>query len=1095
MDVIAICRSRKKMRAKTASTLDRYLYRIGDRTWRGRASMECLKRISQDLKKRASRNMAVALYRDGAKELHQRPLFIVGARGMFAADGRCAISTRTRQQAALKPAGEVGLLGMVETAALFHDVGKASNLFQNKLRTVLKNGKPLADAVRHELVSAMVLAELIPISSSDASSVAARLAEISADPSMIENAWVTAADLCFKAFKADTPDHEIFTRSGGQTSAALGDPASCRSQLILLVLSHHRLPSGFHKNGTLTCATHVDSSKHIVRLDLDVAPGTPFWREAWFSERLKTSSDRILESKYFSSKSLDVWARTALMSADHIGSYQKSISNEVGHLANLKGEPALPADSLFKHVQRVTRATRALTIGPLRQSWRCPSISEELVPAAISKPQISGSRFDWQVHAAHAAAELSANGSGGFFATLIAGTGAGKTRGAATVMAAAALHDHDEERRGLRYNLALPLRTLASQSGQEYVQDLGFSPADVATLVGGHKVNWSDQETRLEVTSEATGSQDRFQDETLIEEVDTSQLSLELSSLNSNEDRMLPLYLQRVVEASSDRGLSRFLTTPILSATIDHFMPVAAPLRSFHLAATHRVMTSDLVIDELDLLSEEDISAVKRLVRVAACAGRRVILMSATLPAAIAQDFYAVYADGYAQYAALKGCTPKIKYLCAGDARNALASSATSSSFADAFNKCKTTLSNATSESPITHLAEILPRAKDWPHQVSLIKGKAKELHLRHGIDMDGVKTSVGLIRMTRIKHLQALAMEMAMADDGCHYVILHSAMPRLQRENIELGLKSALTRKGGDPNHGLRSFLQTYGIIPQEASDIRVIVLASPVIETGNDVDFDWLITDPSSTRSIIQASGRVNRHRRALITTPNIAILGDYAVYRQARSGSKDQLMEYPGVETPPSSGTDVRRLRIADSHAIERLLDQNGPFPVNADISNLEYGLPQYEAELQSRFATVCRDDFSNSLFWWVRDVALRHRFRRPTTLEVEAFPISGDEEIWKFFSGRGRKRTLEAIKVETLSQTLFPGRVLFEERLPDLMRMAKGEQEGKPVLCSPLPLAIRGEEEISDAFFLDPYLGRISKEGDIPAITFATLQKAG
>ena len=990
-------------------------------------------------------------------------------------------------QGVYKPAGESALLAMVELAALFHDIGKASKLFQDKMQAVLKNGKPLADAVRHELISAMVLAELVPVDESDSPSLATRLAEVANDPSMIDRAWVKAADLCMHAYKANTKHHEIFTRSGGEKSAALGDPATFRAQLILLVLGHHRLPSGNHKNGTLTSSIHIDSNRLMTRADLGIADGTPFWHESWFIEKLNSSSGNLSDVAPFSSNALDVWARTALMSADHIGSNQNSFSSDLGQIANLKGEPPQRGDTLLKHVDRVTNAAHPMTTGPLRHSWTCPSISEEMTPKAVAMPLLSGSRFDWQVRAANAAADISADGSGGFFATLIAGTGAGKTRGAAAVMAAASLHDYDEDRRGLRYNLALPLRTLASQSGREYVEDLGFSPSDVTTLVGGQAVNWIEPETHVEKSSEENGSQDRFLDEHLIEEVDVTDLSRPLPSLN----KVLPHYLQQIVEASNDKGLERFLTTPILSATIDHFMPVAAPLRSFHLAATHRVMTSDLVIDELDLLSEEDISAVKRLVRVAAVAGRRVIIMSATLPTDVAQDFFAVYSNGYAEYAALKGCEARVKYLCAGEAEDALATSANSSSFRSAFVACKDSHATATTRNPVTHLAEILPRATDWPHQVSIIKDKALELHARHAVDIDGVKVSVGLIRMTRIKHLQALAVEMGEANDGCYYAVLHSAMPRLQRENIERGLKRALTRKGDEPQRELRKFLRERNIAQShDKTDIRIIVLASPVIETGNDVDFDWLIADPSSTRSIIQASGRVNRHRRNLISQPNIAILGDYAVYRQSKPGMREQLMEFPGVETKPSGETDVRRITITVDHAMENLLGQTGSFPIDAKLSNTGNRLSKLEAELQSRFAAVCADDFSNSLFWWMRSAALRHRFRRPTGLKIEAFPIPGDAEKWGSFIGR--KRILERIKIQTLPKTHFRGQLVFNESLSELMERVENVRDGRPALCSPLLLTVRGEEEISDNFFVDPHLGCVSKEGGIATINFITLR---
>jgi CRISPR-associated endonuclease/helicase Cas3 len=50
---------------------------------------------------------------------------------------------------------------------------------------------------------------------------------------------------------------------------------------------------------------------------------------------------------------------------------------------------------------------------------------------------------------------------------------------------------------------------------------------------------------------------------------------------------------------------------------------------------------------------------------------------------------------------------------------------------------------------------------------------------------------------------------------------------------------------------------------------------VATPVEEVGRDHDFDWAVIEPSSYRSIIQLAGRVRRHRKEAISTPNIAIM----------------------------------------------------------------------------------------------------------------------------------------------------------------------------------------------------------------------------
>jgi len=53
------------------------------------------------------------------------------------------------------------------------------------------------------------------------------------------------------------------------------------------------------------------------------------------------------------------------------------------------------------------------------------------------------------------------------------------------------------------------------------------------------------------------------------------------------------------------------------------------------------------------------------------------------------------------------------------------------------------------------------------------------------------------------------------------------------------------------------------------------ILVLASPVCEVGRDHDYDWMIIEPSSMRSIIQASGRARRHRTEPYFHPNVFIM----------------------------------------------------------------------------------------------------------------------------------------------------------------------------------------------------------------------------
>lgn len=1106
MDVIAVCRSKKTKRTAAARVLDQYLFRIGDRTWRGRASMACLKRISEELRATASRNTAVAIYRSGSTEQQQKPLFVIGSRSRFDPSGRCPVSTRSRKTRGTIIPAEVALQAIVEIVALFHDVGKASRLFNEKIRRSIATGKALADPVRHEVISALVVADILPMDCVTATEIAARLTRVAAEPSIIDEAWARVSDRVKKLHCQGAQGADILS-----TRVGLGDPTSLRAQLILLILSHHRLPDANHAphgdpgaTNSVRCGIHFQFELPLSRSCLDIADGIPFWHEAWFASRLTSTSERLAAAKMIPLKGLDVIVRTALMAADHTGSFKKEVGTGEGHLANsleLPNGTVVPADSLSQHTRRVTEASRSMMVGHLKYGGSGPGIAEDMIPPAIRAPRITGSRFDWQANAAHAAADLVSSGDGGFFGVLMAGTGSGKTRGAATVMTGASLTDAGPRGTELRYNLALPLRSLATQSGREYVEDLGFSPRDVSVMVGGRLPEWIDERVAEEAEkNETSGSEDRgglWGDlvSMTVEDIDAAAL-VHAGALGADFDRKLPAYLDMFCEADRSGKARAFLTTPILSATIDHFMPSASPLRGGHLTATWRVMSADLVIDELDQMSEEDLSAVRRLVRIAGLGGRRVLIMSATLTAAIVQSFYEVYVEAWRTQAEMKGRPDTVHHLVAGDAPGAIASSINGEALVDSLAACAASVASDLDQREPVQLAEILPRAETWAGQVDIIRDHTGVLHERHCVLIDGRRISVGLVRITRVKHLQRLAVDLARQNDGCLYVVLHSAMPRVIRDRIERDLKSILTRKGDDPNRALAAFIQTHA--PKEwmaGGDIRIIVLSSPVIETGNDVDFDWAITDAPGVRSIVQTAGRVNRHRRIMVRQPNVAILGDYLVSREARPATSGKngmamgLMVRPGVETLPHKECGVDQIVLPADKAMTSLLNRSAPFVVDARLCDPRSStLAAAENALQCRFANVFDQDSPSPLFWMSRKVT-RHRFRRQDVLMIDVFPVCDDVTTWKTFIGRHREPSWSG--VVPLEKTHFTGSLLRVIDLESLLLDVKGSRSGKLAMMSPLSIRIGTVESIGETQYLDPVLGALGKQDHPPELSFATL----
>ena len=63
-----------------------------------------------------------------------------------------------------------------------------------------------------------------------------------------------------------------------------------------------------------------------------------------------------------------------------------------------------------------------------------------------------------------------------------------------------------------------------------------------------------------------------------------------------------------------------------------------------------RLMSSDLVIDEIDDFDKKDLIAISRLVHLAGMMGRSVAISSATIPPDLAQGMFRAYMRGLACY-------------------------------------------------------------------------------------------------------------------------------------------------------------------------------------------------------------------------------------------------------------------------------------------------------------------------------------------------------------------------------------------------------------------------------------------------------------
>lgn len=373
-----------------------------------------------------------------------------------------------------------------------------------------------------------------------------------------------------------------------------------------------------------------------------------------------------------------------------------------------------------------------------------------------------------------------------------------------------------------------------------------------------------------------------------------------------------------------EKRLDQLIQSPILVSTIDHLISATEGTKGGkQIAPMLRLLTSDLILDEPDDFSLEDLPALCRLVHWAAMLGSKVLLSTATMPPAMAYALFQAYQAGWAEYAKANIEQWNGEILCAWfDEFKKTSKSEQCKNFenfrATHENFIKKRIKNLKDKSTAKQLGCIAPIGND---ESSISKSMAKaiqkniiHLHKSHyannGQNKKGKSISIGLVRMANINPLAAVAKELmalALPDDICiHYCIYHSRYPLAIRSHIENNLDDILNRKEPD-----KIWKTLDKVISAHSQKNHIfIVLSSPVAEVGRDHDYDWAIIEPSSMRSIIQIAGRVLRHRVIMPKSPNIVLLSKNY---KALSG-KPICFERPGFES--------KELKL-DEHDLNKVL----------------------------------------------------------------------------------------------------------------------------------------------------------------------------
>ena len=1057
MNVLFVSQCSKRALTETRRILDQFAERRGDRSWQTPITQQGLQTVHRMLRKTARKNTAVACH--WIRGRNQTDLmWIVGDQRQFNEVGGTPTNTTSRDvrrsgdENDWHHAEDIRLLAQL--AALFHDVGKANDAFQNKLTST----KYLADAYRHEWVSLRMFQAFVGADTQDTD--------------WLQRLATVAGDQGPALFPAPYPDG----KDGGNPSAPLRHLPPLAQVVGWLIVSHHRMPVAPDASQKLPRTKSLEVVERLIQSDWcgnakepeqeqieacwSFSKGLPFTSESWRKRAARIARALLNRSGWIDDPNVDDpyvlhLSRLALMLADH-------------HYSSLKSEPSLgdkgfPLYANTKQGQLDQRLDEHL-IGVERAAGafvaRLPDIERRLPRIARHKgfrQRSKDSRFRWQDRAFDLASSLQARSARqGFFGVNMASTGLGKTLANGRI-----LYALGDPRLGVRFDIALGLRTLTLQTGDAYRDRLHLGSEDMAVLVGGGGIRALHEHQRTAVQSqdqapsawEQSGSESA---EALLSEQDFVHFE------GSLEDGPLKKWLGNNPQAE------RLLQAPILVCTIDHLMPAVEGIRGGRqIAPMLRLMTSDLVLDEPDEFGLEDLPALTRLVHWCGMLGSRVLLSSATLPPALVQGLFNAYRAGRSIFQAHRGEPGLAPDICCawfdefdakhGNHKEGQGFRTQHDEFVE-----RRIQRLAKAEQRRKAVIQPLPIQGNRPHEdlcrdlAATLREQILTLHGQHaGEDpKTGKRASIGLVRMANIDPLVETARALhalgAPEKTRMHLCVYHSQHPLLVRAGIERRLDRLLNRKNraalfDDIN--MRIWLDQH---PEP--DQIFVVIATAVAEVGRDHDYDWAVVEPSSMRSIIQLAGRVRRHRPGACETPNIHLLDTNVKHLQ--NGIGEAAFRRPGFES-----TDPKGLRLKHHH-LTRLLNEEQLARIDASARIRERGALTPRENLvdleqaQLRACMLADEQFSMQTIpvdrWWTTRAHLtgllqrNQRFRDdPDGRQRYGLLPDADGEIeFRRFERDGSTTGVEALRhqldldQETGPRVMFWGEPEYEDALAAL-----------------------------------------------------------
>jgi len=886
---------------RTKRIVSNYLSQIGRRTWKGNITEEGLEELYSELKTKSSKNSSIQCFIIKQKDFLR--IWHIGNKNALTENGEYAFATTKKDYLSNEKARNsyqrVSLL-VSHISGLLHDIGKINKQFQEKI--VANNIKISSDYVRHEYISLYVFFNVVAFSIKKIKEnqkykisdyIDINVINFLSDKNNLVEAFSFSLD---KGLFDDKNISENRFEEIKQFNVLKKNKTTILYNIFALIISHHKLPNsigepveddpsmktGYFKPSLEKFFNLAQLNRKGLNFNFDhdkynfmVDSNSKFIES--LSSRFNELLFNLVDNKDLTSINTEnflalnmFYNRISIMLADRYFSSIKdpeTIYDEKQFYANsvIVSEKPKYAQTVEEHLIGVAKHTHSnlRRIYNMLENKDLPAIESGRIPSTL---KISGvdkdNRFYWQDDMIIKTKRKHREGikESGFFGNICAGTGTGKTRANAKLISALS----DE----VRYTLGVGLRTLTLQTNSEYLEDVGLNKKDVAMLIGSEASKKMYERNRQEHKNTGTYA--------------------------DNEDEIAGEFLSYLEESNFviGDGMASILKpkeqimvqTPVVVCTTDHIIGVSDLTKGRHLSSSLRVMTSDLILDEIDSYSNMDLVAIGKLIYRTGMSGRKVIISSATVGSSITLPLFKAYYEGYKKYCELMDIECNIF-------------SGWFSEYADINKILKIKDTNHFKEKNTSFLSSFIEKidngitrrkgelidTNELESEEAIYKKIFNHCHQYHDNHHTKhpekeIRISFGAVRFNTVKKCRNFFKYQLNFESNrvIKSLCYHSKNMPFILNIQEKELNSLLKRKNKNDIFKNQKVIDAVNMAESAGvSDIMFIMSTTSIEEVGRDHDFDYGITEPTLYRSIIQFAGRIKRHRVEEVNEVNFGIL----------------------------------------------------------------------------------------------------------------------------------------------------------------------------------------------------------------------------